>query len=608
MEYIVFIAVVMIILFLRFRIGEKRRRQRWIQRLKNEWGQVPVQEYEDGDLRRIARYHVMCGERESAAKTDIPMSGQRGSAPPFYLDDITWDDLGMDDIFMLLNYTQSSVGEEALYHMLRTPSANRAVLEERARLAKLFTEDAALRLELEKQLSRIGKKGRYALCDMIADLSEQPERSNMVHYFGLVAFLAAIGVMCFVPSAGIVMLVGVIVFQMITYYQQKAKVETYFTNVARTVRLAVYGRQICDVISNVDELKTYRESLAESVKVLEPIRRKARLIAMGNDMGGSPLDLIADYLKMLVHIDLIAYNQVIALAKEREKDIWNVMEILGQLECALAIASLRKCLDVWCEPEFGELKSERPEVTRDHRTANVSLNEKSNANVSDCGLSLCGDGLYHPLIDHAVPNTIHAERCQLITGSNASGKSTFLKTVAINAILAQTIYTVAGTRYAAPFYQIYSSMALTDNLRGGESYYMVEIRSLKRILDRGHDDLPVLCFVDEVLRGTNTLERIAASAQILRSMADMNILCFAATHDGELTYLLEPWYDNSHFEEEVSEGDVLFSYRLYSGRAVSRNALKLLGLMGYDSEVLADAESMARRFEQTGLWSMNDES
>jgi len=224
--------------------------------------------------------------------------------------------------------------------------------------------------------------------------------------------------------------------------------------------------------------------------------------------------------------------------------------------------------------------------------------------TNDAHLSLCGEDLYHPLVDHAVPNSIYAKRSQLITGSNASGKSTFLKTVGLSAVLAQTIYTVPGRRYQAPFYQIYSSMALKDNLIGGESYYMVEIRSLKRILDRGHDNLPVLCFVDEVLRGTNTVERIAASTQILKSMTQMNMLCFAATHDGELTYLLEDHFENGHFSETITEGDILFTYRLQPGRAEGRNALQLLGWMGYDEKVLKQARDMAEHFDRTGVWSV----
>ena len=188
--------------------------------------------------------------------------------------------------------------------------------------------------------------------------------------------------------------------------------------------------------------------------------------------------------------------------------------------------------------------------------------------------------MYHPLISNPVKNSFETNNGVLVTGSNASGKSTFLKTIAINAILAQTINTCLADKFITNHYRIYSSMALRDNLGSGESYYIVEIKSLKRILDAVNKDVsPVLCFVDEVLRGTNTVERIAASTQILKSLCNANTKCFAATHDIELTHLLEKYYDNYHFEEEVIDNDIVFNYKVLNGRATSRNAIKLLKIL-----------------------------
>ena len=153
-----------------------------------------------------------------------------------------------------------------------------------------------------------------------------------------------------------------------------------------------------------------------------------------------------------------------------------------------------------------------------------------------------------------------------------------------------------------------TSMALRDDLEGGESYYIVEIKSLKRILDvaRQHEEdtgtNPVLCFVDEVLRGTNTVERIAASTKILQSLHRPGVLCFAATHDIELTELLAECYDNYHFEEEIEEGDILFNYVLRTGKAVSRNAIRLLGIIGYEEAIIEEAEGLASHFLNTGSW------
>ena len=177
--------------------------------------------------------------------------------------------------------------------------------------------------------------------------------------------------------------------------------------------------------------------------------------------------------------------------------------------------------------------------------------------------------------------------------------------VAVNAVLAQTIHTCTAESYHAPVFHIFSSMALRDSIQNGESYYIVEIRSLKRILDAAQTETaPVLSFVDEVLRGTNTVERIAAATQILIHLSESGVLCFTATHDIEMTELLKNCYDNYHFEEVIRDGDISFPYELLPGRAGTRNAIRLLALMGYDKEITERAAAQAEDFIQTGKWSV----
>jgi DNA mismatch repair ATPase MutS len=157
-------------------------------------------------------------------------------------------------------------------------------------------------------------------------------------------------------------------------------------------------------------------------------------------------------------------------------------------------------------------------------------------------------------------------------------------------------------------------MALRDSLQDGESYFIVEIKSLRRILEASEDSRPgtaqtgtetcnpVLCCIDEVLRGTNTVERIAASAEILRCFARTKTLCFAATHDLELTGLLGDVYDNYHFSEEIVDGDVRFSYRIMPGPSTSCNAIALLNALGYDKSIVEQARARADRFLADGTW------
>ena len=206
------------------------------------------------------------------------------------------------------------------------------------------------------------------------------------------------------------------------------------------------------------------------------------------------------------------------------------------------------------------------------------------------------------MIAEPVKNNFKESGNVLLTGSNASGKSTFIKTVAINSILAQSIHTCMADSFRASFFKCMTSMALTDNLSGGESYYIVEIKSLKRICDSLNDDVPLLIFVDEVLRGTNTLERIAASSRILSYVGNKNCMLFAATHDIELTYILEKSFKLYHFEEKVEDDGVFFDYTLRDGRAVTRNAILLLKMMGFEESITDAAEKAADEFVNTGEW------
>ncbi len=265
---------------------------------------------------------------------------------------------------------------------------------------------------------------------------------------------------------------------------------------------------------------------------------------------------------------------MIQIFDNNEAELTRLFETAGFLDAMIAASSFRVLMRDWCVPEL----------------------------TSEGGPFLSMREVYHPMLDNPVKASISENRSVLITGSNASGKSTFIKTLAINAILAQTIDTVMAEEYRASFFQVASSMALRDDIFSKESYYIVEIKSLKRIADRIGSGTPMLCFVDEVLRGTNTLERIAASAEILSDFASKNAICFAATHDIELTHILESRYSNYHFQEYVEGDQVLFDYKLYEGRAVSKNAIRLLKMLGYADRITERAEERARHFEQTGEW------
>ena len=555
--YIAIAVVLVAVLIYRIVTREKRRRKKYLLAVVKSWGQIPDREYEYDEFQGISSYF------------------NKTKGNQFYIDDITWNDLDMDSIFMSLNNTQSSIGEEYLYKMLRMPCFDKWSLSERNRVIEFFRTHEKERLEYQIDIAHVGRTKKISLYDYISNFAELENEGNFRHYLHILLIAVAVYTLFISPSVGILALIFVLGFNIYQYFKTKMKIEPYFVCVGAITRLL----RCCEYLGRhtEPELSVYLDAVREGTKRLASLKKDAKYIGTGDKLTEDIGEMLMDYIRMFTHIDLIKFNSMLGKVQKEIKTIRSLIEIIGQLEAFIAVASYREALPFYCR---GDLMEEK-------------------------GTVLEAKDMYHPLVEEPVANSIYENRPVLITGSNASGKSTFLKTTAICAILAQTVDTVPAHSYHANFFRVYSSMALKDNLQGNESYYMVEIRSLKRIMDAEKEEgASVLCFVDEVLRGTNTVERIAASSRILQSLAKNHVMCFAATHDIELTQLLASCFSNYHFKEEIVDDDILFNYKLNKGSATTRNAIRLLKIMGYDEEVIEKKKKTAQHFLETGVWQM----
>ena len=491
----------------------------------------------------------------------------------YFVDDITWNDCDLDRVFRQMNAAFSSPGEDMLYTWLRTPQTDTEVLSERERMIRHFSENASGRRKVLRILNDVGRMKKMSMYDYIRRLSHA-EKIGTVKYIVLCILMCVGIVMLFIhPVAALAILIPVIVANIAVYLRQKDRTEVYIKSFSCVLKLA----EAADRLSACDDeiVSSYRDELKKLTGKLSALRRGAFFVTTSGNNGTGLGDALLEYFKILFHIDLIKFDQMITAYRGNEDVCMRIFEIVGGLDAAIAVASWREYLGNWCEPE-------------------LTFAENGYLEAAD---------MYHPLIKEPVPVTYSGSGGNLITGSNASGKSTFLKETAIAAILAQSVHTVPAGSYRASFFRTYTSMALRDDIDSGESYFIVEIRSLKRILDAAQTEgVPVLGIVDEVLRGTNTIERISASSQILRRLSDTNAIVFAATHDIELSYILEKYYKNYHFTEQITDGDVRFDYVLREGRATSRNAIALLEVSGYGEDISRAAREQAERFERTGEW------
>ena len=555
----------MIVLLILFLMGNeyynsRKFHKKRLEKIYADYGAVPERGYGAEELAHISMYYKKHPQEDQ-------------------IDDITWNDLHMDAIYQRLNTCLSAAGDEYLYYRLRTPAENVDELLKMERRICFFREHEKERHSLQRVFYQLGRTGRHSLYEYLDHLDLLGERKNTKYLFfdGLV--LVSLGLMFVYLPVGLICLLLILCHNLIGYFKEYRQVEPYVTSFAYVRRLL----QGAEALSReqIEEIEEELTALRLSHRKLRSFLRNSYLVTSAGQGNGNPLEVLFDYLRMMFYLDLIRFNTALRALREHMGEVDQMVTILGQLECIVAVGAYRQSLkEAYCVPDLQETEQEGP--------------------------FLEAEALYHPLLQEAVANSLSVRRGMLLTGSNASGKSTFLRTIAVNALLAQTIHTCAATDYRASFFRICSSMSLRDDLAGGDSYYMVEIKSIKRILDqvRQPEKRPVLCFVDEVLRGTNTVERIAASTQIMRMLAVGSVLCFAATHDVELTKLLAPFYDNYHFEERIAENDIFFPYKLLKGPATTRNAIALLKMLGYDEQITGAAETMAEHFLRDGNWQM----
>lgn len=485
--------------------------------------------------------------------------------------DQTWNDMNMDQVFARIDTCSSLAGEERLYALLREPFSDEDEIKRRDFLIRYFDGNEGIANEYKKCLAGIGDNIRQPASVTIAHLAGIRQENNIFHIICALLGSFSVAMIFMSPTTGLMIFLAVLVLNISTYFKRKGEIGEYlacFTYMVRSYRAA---RSMLSVSDNED--MSYRKDLRRACDRLKGVVRGSFLVTGGRGLTGNILNMVLDYLRLFFHLDLIKFNKMTRRVLQHREDIELMSKSLGEIDAFIAVAAYRRSLPYWCVPEY---------------TSDITLDIR---------------GLSHPLLEAPVSADICVSgKGILVTGSNASGKSTFLRSAALASILGQSIATSFARTFRTSRFYVISSMAVSDDIASGSSYYMAEIKALKHVIDRCADPRPVLCFIDEVLKGTNTVERIAASSEILKSLVRDNVICFAATHDVELTEILGSYFDNYHFEEDIKDDTVLFSYRLMRGPATTKNAIKLLKTMGYDESITESAESRAEEFEKNGNW------
>lgn len=512
--------------------------------LKEAFGRIPK---EKQDMNRVVSYHV------NALQSNEEVT---------YLDATTWSDLSMDAVYQRINTCHCSVGDEYLYHILHDVDTPESTLEFRNTLREWLSSDEASRLHLQKILVNIGKQPGNRLGSYVFDPVAKRLRHDWVYGALAMSPLVACAILPLSMQIGMALLICIVCLNTMVSVTKTSTLASDLEALRYFSSLVHGAKRIHRVFkSRLNEIRT-GNNLGDDLEMsLVPYRRMRGVLPGSMNRFAAEVEVPFLVFKAVFLMDLVLYNRTVDLMIIHNLELQRLYEIIGELDVAVSSASFCASIPWCCSPHFEEKNSIRIE-----------------------------NG-YHPLIGDPVPNTVVLENDCIVTGSNASGKSTFLKMIAVNHILAQSLFICCARTYSLGRAYVISSMALRDDIEHGESYFMAEVRSLRRIMDECKKQRCV-CFIDEILRGTNTPERIAASTAVLRVLHQTESLCLVASHDVELTRILDEVYENYHFSEHFEKKEVIFDYLLKEGPSKTRNAIRLLEYMGFDEQVVSDARTM----------------
>jgi MutS-like protein len=496
-----------------------------------------------------------------------------------FVDDRTWNDLAMDEIHEHTDVCFTTAGRNELYRILRHSLPPAGTISERLTQSATYRTDEAERERIAGVLSAIGEEPD---ADPAALLwGDGAKRDKLYPLFVCMAFLAVASI---VTAAAIDLTVGLasigIVFlvNMWIYFQKAKHVSVYIP------ALRVLSR----MIGAADELPR--------LGGLERTPTGARQ-ALGWLLTGAPsampsfsgdiVEMFFLYIKIFFQIDLLAYDRIIRHVIANREDYQTLYQALGSLDAIYALASYRARRDTTCD-------------------AVVTEDQPGGSQTAMGAGSLHLEGVYHPLVEDAVANTVTLARPgAIVTGTNMAGKSTFLRTVGINVLFAQTAGFAFAGAYRSGRFRVFSSIDKRDDLAEGKSFYFDEAERIYRMIEEVKEDVPALLLIDELLSGTNSLERESASIAILHYLSERNALTIAATHDVTIAAGVRDRYALFYFTDRADDKGLTFDFKIQQGVVKTRNAIKLLRLIGYPEDVIRAALDRTARdggeLDGTGL-------
>lgn len=465
----------------------------------------------------------------------------------YYLSDL--DIFGDSSLFQLINVCETKMGQDKLAQRLKC--TDNSFLSDVEAVCEFKDKKE---FSIDFQANNYGystDSSKVSLESSLETLKEVP-KINVVLDLILPVILLLITIVCFVLTIikidiGYVLLSLIINLSVGIIYSMLRKIQ--FNNIKEVVS------SISPLTSNF-ELITNEEFKCETlIKIKDSIQdgnnfvvnlKKIEVLASLQDNLISTLCI-----NSFIPFNIFVYLKYVSLHKKAYLNLENAISDYTNLESLLSLAIIPQIKKEVCIP-----------------TSNNNLE----VNFKD---------IKHPLIKEEVciSNSLDVKSSvNIITGSNMSGKTSFLRTIGINLVLMYSGAMVNAKEFNADAINIYSSMRITDDIKNGISTFYRELLRIKSAIKDAHDNVKSIIFIDEVFRGTNSNDRIQGAISLINHLKLPNVILFMTTHDFELCKVED--VNNYHFEEHYTNDKIAFDYKLRDGKCTTTNAVYLMRLAG----------------------------
>lgn len=482
------------------------------------------------------------------------------------ISDKTCDDLDFEDFFMFIDRTNSKIGQQFLYNKLRIIPKNESQNDLKEGLIKKLSVDKEFRLKTQFQLDKLSKDDAFYISSLFQEKHAEPPK-----WFFLIPLLAFTSLLSLIlipiNSHMLFVFLAVFIVNLGYHYWNKRHLNKYLVSIPQLLKLN-------NVAINLHKEKLFKSielDLEKSIKEINKIRNRMSFFRLEANLQNETQVLfwsVLELFKIAFLLEPLLLFSVLNRLDSKRNHLEKVFSFIGEIDVLNSIASLRSGLSRYCIPEID--------------SENFSAEE-----------------IYHPLIPNCVSNSINLEnKSVLITGSNMSGKTSFIRTIGLNIISGLTINTCFANKISIPRLQIFSAIRISDDLLNDKSYYFEEVLRIKDMIDNSLNKNRCLFLLDEIFKGTNTIERISAGKAVLSTLANNGNIVFVSTHDIELTDLLQNEYELYHFSEIVEGKNVDFDYKLKEGKLKNRNAIRILQINNYPNDLIEEAISISQTLDK----------